>query len=91
MYLCVKLRTMKKLKYTTYQLDELGVRPFVGYSEATGKFNVVVWHKNLKSTDDGDWKMIRVGHIASYSTRKEAEKVAIELAVSIAKELGILN
>jgi hypothetical protein len=71
------------------ELDTLGIRCFVTYAEQNGKFGVVVYRSKrpaeLKS--DTDWGMIRCGHIMSYNTRGEAEKVATEFGNSIYTEL----
>ena len=68
-----------------YDLDELGVRAFVRYSSATGKWSIECYRKKTQEESEGDhdWKMIRVGHVHSYSTRKEAEIEAIKLAEQI--------
>lgn len=73
-----------------YDLDKRGVRAFVGYSEATGKYKIECYRKKTKteSTGEGDWQMIRVGSTLSYETRPKAEEKAIELAEQIAKEFN---
>lgn len=64
--------------------DSIGIRilPFYG---APGTFGINVYRKKTKaeSIGDIDWKMIRVTHINSYCTRKEAVDVGIIMAFDI--------
>ena len=70
--------------------DRRGVKGFVGYSTATGKFTIEHYRKKTKeeSQGDHDWKMIRIGHVHSYNTREEAENITLKLCEKICKEFG---
>jgi hypothetical protein len=67
-----------------YDFDKRGIRAFVRYSDASGKWGIEVYRKKPES----DWKMIRVGSTQTYFSRQEAEIGALELAESVAKEFG---
>ena len=70
--------------------DKNGVRPIVKYAEQNGTWGIECWRKRLLSElkyDGSDWKMVRIGHIQSYKTRKEATEKVLELAESIWQEI----
>lgn len=70
------------------ELDKRGVRAFVTYAQETGNWAIEVYRKKRpdETTGDTDWKMIRIGHIQTYSSREEAFLKSIELAEQVAKE-----
>lgn len=57
---------------------------------SSGTYGLELYRKKTEteSKGEGDWKMIRVGHIQTYYTRKEAETVAIKLAKELCEEFG---
>ncbi len=69
--------------------DELGVRVFIKPS-SSGTFGVELYRKKTKpeSKGDGDWRMIRIGHIQTYETRDAATKVGFKLAQEVCDEFG---
>lgn len=69
--------------------DELGVRVFIKHS-SSGTFGVELYRKKTESESkgDGDWQMIRIGHIQTYTTREEATKVGFKLAQEVCDEFG---
>jgi len=69
--------------------DELGVRCFIKMS-SSGTYGLELYRKKTEkeSKGEGDWRMIRVGHITTYTTRKEAEKVALKMAQELCDEFG---
>lgn len=73
-----------------YEYDKRGVRPIVRYSEANGGWTIECYRRKTKeeSGGDWDWKMIRIGHIQSYLSRREAEIKVIEMAELICEEFG---
>jgi len=73
-------------KQTFKDFDKRGVRPFVTYAAATGKYGVECYRKEKEPRSDADWKMIRVGHVQSYNTRDEAEVQALQLAQHICEQ-----
>lgn len=76
-----------------YELDAVGVRPFVTYSDATGGYNICVYRRKTKEESSGvsDWKMVRHGHVGSFSDRRQAEIAAIELAIEIGKKYNYIK
>jgi hypothetical protein len=73
-----------------FSYDKRGVRAFVRYQTGNGCWAVELYRKKTKEESEGDhdWKMIRIGHINSYYTRKEAEIKALELCAETCKEYG---
>ena len=83
-----------------YDYDARGVRAIVRYQELNGcwkiecyrkmtKKELVEYYKKKQKEDDGSaWEMIRIGHIQSYNTRREAELKVLELAEIICQENG---
>ena len=71
-----------------YAYDKRGVRAFVRYSIADGKFTIECYRKKRKDESKGehDWQMVREGHFQSYYSREEAEQKALELAEQICSE-----
>lgn len=78
----------RSIKNSIDYFDSIGIRIFLGYA-ISGGFHVEVRRKKTKeeSTGDGDWKMIRVSHIQSYYTRKEANEVGICIAFQLHEEI----
>lgn len=76
-----------------YELDAVGVHPFVTYSDATGGFCICVYRRKTKeeSSRDSDWKMVRHGHVGSFNGRRQAEIAAIELAIEIGKKYNYIK
>lgn len=73
-----------------YSLDKRGVRAIVKYSTVGGNWVIECYRKKTKdeSQGDGDWQMIREGHIQTYGTRPEAEIKVIKLAEEICEKYG---
>lgn len=89
---CFKeLKKLKSLlernKFEEY--DKRGVRCYIRHSD-TGSWAIECYRSKLPSESKGesDWRMIRVGHIQTYETRKEAEEKVFELAESICQEFN---
>lgn len=74
-------------------LDSKGIRSFVKYSTATGKWGIECWRKKKASETKGesDWEMVREGSTQSYFTRKEAVLKSIELGFRIGFENNFLS
>ena len=89
-YIKLLLEIVVKLlqEETFYSLDTRGVRAFVRYSTATGKWSIECYRSKREDESKGemDWEMIREGHVQSYSSRKEAEERVLELAKQICKQ-----
>lgn len=87
----IKMYTNTSQKF--YELDAVGVRPFVAYSEATGGYKICVYRRKTKeeSTGDSDWKMIRHGYVGSFNDRRQAEIAAIDLAIEIGKKYNYIK
>ncbi len=66
--------------------DKLGIRIHTTMA-ADGKYGLDIYHKNLQPKDDADWKMIRVPHLESYPSRKEAIDSGIKIAREIYEKL----
>jgi hypothetical protein len=78
----------RSIKNPIDYFDSIGIRILPSYS-ANGSFGLDIRRKKSKeeSAGDHDWKMIRVSHINSYYTRKEANEVGIGIAFQLHEEI----
>lgn len=72
------------------EYDARGVRAFIGYRTNVGTYGIEIYRKKTEKESEGehDWKMIRISHIASYHTRKEAEEKALNMCENICEEFN---
>ena len=83
----------KRWIYNIYEYDKKGVRVFVIYSEATGKYSIECYRKfteeELKEIPKEDhWKMKREFSVVSFFSRFEAEINALFFAEKICRDYG---
>ncbi len=74
-----------------YEYDKRGVKPFVRYSTATGKFSIECYRKKTEKESKGekDWEMIYCSRMGtSFYSRQEAEIKVLEFAEEICKEFN---
>lgn len=92
-----KLKIIEDLLLDIDYCTKKGVRPFIRYSESTGKYSIECYRKMTQSEIDIEnnkdkelrrpiWKFIRVGHVGTYFDMYEAARKSVELAFNIIKE-----
>jgi hypothetical protein len=77
----------RKIRNPIDFFDSIKIRIFVGYS-SNGCFSVEVYRAKTEneSSGEGDWRMIRIGHINSYYARSTAQEKGIRIALEVLNE-----